>query len=263
MFGKGSLSLLEEYGGDSSDEEVPGPRVSVKRTYDSDSSYPSKRLPVPSQFSNKNENDYVDDPLLHEGRVRSFAHERGNWPSYICIPFEAHMGLQNFLLAIKKIVPEYIELKQCNDFHISLTKTVILRYIWITPFVQSVQEYIKCFNKFMIVFGNAKVYCNEEKTRTFIGIEIKSGYDSLLKIVENLNHSLSEYKLPPFYEDPSFHMSIAWCLGDRQSELNDCLPEINSILETLKEIHNDDNWYIFVEYLLGKIGNKQFQFHLR
>lgn len=42
MFQKGALSLLNNYGSDSSDDEVPGPRVSTKRTHKSDSEDPSE-----------------------------------------------------------------------------------------------------------------------------------------------------------------------------------------------------------------------------
>lgn len=42
MFNKGALSLLTNYGSDSSDDEVPGPRVSTKRTHKSDDEEPSE-----------------------------------------------------------------------------------------------------------------------------------------------------------------------------------------------------------------------------
>lgn len=28
----------------------------------------------------------IDNPSEHEGRLRSFAHERGNWATYVYIP---------------------------------------------------------------------------------------------------------------------------------------------------------------------------------
>ena len=52
----------------------------------------SPRLPVPfnilSMFGDQGRPYAQDDPALHEGRIRSFAHERGNWASYIYIPCE-------------------------------------------------------------------------------------------------------------------------------------------------------------------------------
>lgn len=52
----------------------------------------------------------------------------------------------------------------------------------------------------MILFDSFKVYCNEERTRTFLGLQIKTGYDSLLKLVEVLDKCLAEFTLSPFYE---------------------------------------------------------------
>ena len=34
------------------------------------------------------ESDELEDGLKHEGRVRSFAHVRGNWATYVYIPCE-------------------------------------------------------------------------------------------------------------------------------------------------------------------------------
>lgn len=54
--------------------------------------------------------------------------------------------------------------------------------------------------RFVIMFDGLKVYCNDERTRTFIGLKIKTGYDSLLNIVEMLDECLKEYNLPTFYK---------------------------------------------------------------
>ncbi|CAG9770916.1 unnamed protein product [Ceutorhynchus assimilis] len=259
-----ALALLNNYGGDSSDEEVPGPKVSTKRTFkeDEDCNYSKKRLPVPQQFLQSKSLEHQDDPSLHAGRVRSFAHERGNWATFVHIPYEAQCGVVELFSHIEETVPKHLELKIADDFHISLTKTVILKYHWISAFVKSLQENLKHFRKFFILFDSVKVYCNEERTRTFLGIQIRSGRDTLVKMVETLDICLKEYDLPTFYKDPSFHMSIAWCVGDVEKELQNYLPQINDKLEQLMEIHSQDNWYIYVDYLLCKTGNKYFQFVL-
>lgn len=46
MSNQGALALLTDYGGDSSEEEVPGPRVSTKRTFreEDNSDNPQKRF---------------------------------------------------------------------------------------------------------------------------------------------------------------------------------------------------------------------------
>lgn len=52
----------------------------------------------------------------------------------------------------------------------------------------------------MIMFDSFKIYCNEERTRTFIGLTVKTGFDSLMQLVEVLDKCLVEYKLPTFYQ---------------------------------------------------------------
>lgn len=50
------------------------------------------------------------------------------------------------------------------------------------------------------MFDSLNVYCNEERTRTFIGVEIKTGYDSLFNLVKIFNGCLTEFRLPEFYK---------------------------------------------------------------
>ena len=48
------------------------------------------KLPVPcdilSMFGGNDKPCALDDPDVHEGRIRSFPHERGNWASLVYIP---------------------------------------------------------------------------------------------------------------------------------------------------------------------------------
>lgn len=57
-------------------------------------------------------------------------------------------------------------------------------------------------------------------------------------------------------------MSIAWIVGDVEEELNKYISEMNSIFNQLISVYSQENWYIYVNYLLCKSGNKTFQFNL-
>lgn len=59
--------------------------------------------------------------------------------------------------------------------------------------------YVDIFYRFLILFDTLQVYCNEERTRTFLGLCIKSGRDTLVNIVDALNKGLTEFNLPTFY----------------------------------------------------------------
>ena len=50
----------------------------------------SERLPMPSgvlnMFKDEEPNEHEDDPCQHQGRKRTFAHERGNWATFVFVP---------------------------------------------------------------------------------------------------------------------------------------------------------------------------------
>ncbi|VEN52358.1 unnamed protein product [Callosobruchus maculatus] len=99
-------------------------------------------------------------------------------------------GVLDLVTSIINKLGGKIPLKQTDDFHISLSKTVILKYHWIPTFVESVKTKINVCRKFMVIFDSLKIYCNEERTRTFIGLQIGSGYDSLIKITLTQTHEV-------------------------------------------------------------------------
>jgi len=50
-----------------------------------------RNLPPPVSVSNQSKRGSTDDIEQHEGRIRSFEHERGNWASYISVTGSAHL----------------------------------------------------------------------------------------------------------------------------------------------------------------------------
>lgn len=122
------------------------------------------RLPVPSIISEKSVNDsYADEPEKHKGRLRSFPHERGNWSTYVYIPcMYASLSLLvncnccNYMFFCYLVTPSKklfcfinILLRECSkitefdiieDFHLSLSRTVVLKYHWITSFFSSLKN---------------------------------------------------------------------------------------------------------------------------
>lgn len=103
-----ALSALMQYGDSDSEsdsmevESVDVERLAEKRARSSspaaengDGRQPKRTpLPVPAvlqgMFGGSAEQGPRDDPALHQGRVRNFAHVRGNWATYVCIPCESY-----------------------------------------------------------------------------------------------------------------------------------------------------------------------------
>uniref|UniRef100_A0A672NK74 U6 snRNA phosphodiesterase n=1 Tax=Sinocyclocheilus grahami TaxID=75366 RepID=A0A672NK74_SINGR len=219
------------------------------------SAHLTPRLPLPDSWIEKSEE--------HAGRQRSFQHERGNWATYVFCPYdpeEAFLELLNEMMVVA--AAHGIPLNLSEEFHVSISKTVVLRHHWIQPFIQSIQTGLTQSQKFFCLADKLRVYSNVEKTRTFLGMEISTGKTQLLELIKMLDETMKEFNLSTFYKDPSFHISLAWCVGDHTERLKKtCLSQMQSFIDG----HEDGPFYIQLNCteLRCKSGNKVFLFSLQ
>ncbi|NXA53041.1 USB1 phosphodiesterase, partial [Nothocercus julius] len=165
-------------------------------------------------------------------------------------------------LVVRRARAHAAPLAPMDDFHVSLSQSVVLRYHWINPFVQSLKERLAPFHRFFCVADQVKVYTNQNKTRTFIGLEVSAGHFQLLELVSEVDRVMEEFDLPTFYKDPSFHISLAWCVGDLTSRLEgQCLQELQDIVDKFED--SAHLLRIQWEQIRCKSGNKYFSFPLR
>ncbi|KAL0871922.1 hypothetical protein ABMA27_004374 [Loxostege sticticalis] len=249
------LSFISNYGSSSDESETEctqQPQLKKPKLQVPDLSF----VPVVSSES------HLDDPQEHDGRVRSFPHVRGNWATFIYVKYSGDKSVFNLSQKILEILSAYEDsCHSCENIHISLSKTVVLQYHLITPFTKCLQEAFGDTQCFHLEFLGVKVYCNEDNTRTFIALEVDYyTKKKLLKLSQKVDSVLKEFKLPLFYEDPSFHMSIIWLNGNKKAELSSLIPEFNICLK--EEIGNTVQ-PILVSDLSWKIGNKYFKFSLQ
>ena len=74
------------------------------------------------------------------------------------------------------------------------------------------------------------VLVNEEKTRTFIAIQVQSS-KALEQVVKCCDDSLLEFDIQDkFYDPPEFHISFAWILGDQTCQLKSALVNPENIV---------------------------------
>ncbi|XP_048211443.1 U6 snRNA phosphodiesterase 1 isoform X2 [Perognathus longimembris pacificus] len=230
------------------------------------SSLPCQRFPVPesvlNMFSNTEEGP-EDDSTKHGGRIRTFPHERGNWATHIYIPYEAREEFLDLLDVLLPHAQTYEpRLVRMEEFHLSLSQSVVLRHHWILPFVQSLKDHVASFQKFFFTANQVKIYTNQEKTRTFVGFEVTSGHAQFLDLVSEVDRVMEEFSLATFYQDPSFHISLAWCVGDAHLQLEgQCLRELQEIVD-----HFEDSELLLralAEQVRCKSGNKFFSVPLK
>ncbi|XP_029008494.1 U6 snRNA phosphodiesterase 1 isoform X2 [Betta splendens] len=221
-------------------------------------------LPLPgcllTMFSDELE-PQTEDSSLHGGRIRSFKHERGNWATYVYLPYQPEEEFTELLQELLSTAGACgVVLTPQEEFHISLSQTVVLRHHWIHPFTQSLKSGLVHCKRFMCSTGKLRVYSNAEKTRTFLGIEVYTGHAQLMDLVGVVDRTMEEFHLETFYKEPSFHVSLAWCVGDMTVEMKECIQE----LQRLVDEHEEGPFVLTLDCmeLRCRTGNKTFSFQL-
>ncbi|XP_076373936.1 U6 snRNA phosphodiesterase 1 [Tachypleus tridentatus] len=225
------------------------------------------RLQVPEQvlhmFNDTVSKPCKDDTKQHEGRIRSFPHERGMWATYVYVPYipsPEFLNLSNLLVGVA--LQQDVRFTLSEDFHLSLSHTQQLRHHWIEPFIDSLKTALCEIPNFTVSFDSVEVYENQQGTRTFIGLKVHHGINCLKQLTERVNDCLDEFKLPQFYKDPSFHMSVAWCVGNKTREVMFLLPDLQIVLQTWVQEHLKKRSFP-VTKVLCKSGNKMFNICLK
>ncbi|KAM6058093.1 U6 snRNA phosphodiesterase 1 isoform 3-T3 [Chlamydotis macqueenii] len=241
----------EEEGGRRNGEQGP-PQASAGRL----------RLPAPTGLPDDPEPEEAvkDDSSRHGGRLRGFPHERGNWATHVYLPSAGSPGLPRSHLRLfvdrhGRVPPQ--PLTVCRPA-LPLDTALRLRS---APAPGPLPQDLSSF-RFFCVADQVKVYTNENKTRTFIGLEVSAGHFQLLELVSEVDRVLEEFDLPTFYKDPSFHISLAWCVGDLSERLEgQCLRELQDIVDGFE----DSALLLRVQWeqVRCKSGNKYFSFPLR
>lgn len=249
---------LVDYDYNSSDDESSNiGQENMLKTKDENSKSP---LPIPSSvikmFGNIPEENKEDDKMQHGGRIRSFPHERGVWATYFFIKYEYPPHINMIEDMLKVIERNGIKMNILSNLHISLSRTLKLRHHWIQPLIDSLKTKLVNTFSFKLFLKSVEVYTNEENTRTFLALKVHSGINEMIKIVQKIDKCLEDYKLLPFYQNPSFHVSIAWCLGNMEQKILQVLADLEMVFHSFKDYSECRT--ITVTSIYCKSGNKQF-----
>lgn len=218
-------------------------------------------IPLPASinamFNERSREIVHDDPSLHGGRIRSFGHEKNNWATYVYIDL-----LDCDLEEAKNFILSELELEPVEQHHVSISRVVSLRHHWIDPLVESLRQTVERSKPFPLSLNKLQVYCNDDKTRTFVGLETTAGVQDLQRLTYGVDKCLKEYNLPPFYYPPSFHVSLGWCLGDMRAPIKTILQKVELKLVDILE-DDDELGKLIVRNIHCKAGNKIFEFKLK
>ncbi len=206
-----------------------------------------------------------------QGRSRSFPHERNSWASFVSawVPGLDELGrslARSLLDELNRGIDDH-ELNcfhLVDDPHLSLSRVHSLRHHWIEPLAQSISQKAGALKRFKVSFTGLRVLANEEETRTFVGLAVSDTIgQSLADVTQCVDECLSGFGLRPFYDPPSYHVSLVWCLGDATQKVlhlgrggGTTWQELESRL--LTRVH-ERPLYLHVEGLKFRAGNKVFQ----
>ncbi|KAK7115116.1 U6 snRNA phosphodiesterase 1-like [Littorina saxatilis] len=283
------MAALVNYSGSSSDEEsdeeltrqsgkrrasdgtTQGPLQKFVKKNDTAENGQCKKssLPLPGAIrgmfgapdTDSDSRDKGDNPEQHGGRVRSFPHVAGNWASYVFIPVPPDERLKSFVDQIL-VCLRPLNFERMDNLHISLSRTVSIRHHWIQPLTESLKEQFQKQYSCICDIGPLKMYTNDEKTRTFISLEVNVDDTNLVEYTSAVDSCFKQFNLPAFYQNPSFHISLVWSVGDVMGQIPDkTKSKLHVLAGEFLSTHTDLS-VIPVDKVYLKTGNKMFAFHL-
>lgn len=199
-----------------SSEDDDEPPVAKKRKLPSLS--PSLTTPAP-----------VDNPALHQGRVRTTPHVDGQYAAYVYVSLAVERGsalnkvIHDACDDAKAAVPALNnswsagELSKKSELHISLSRPTYLRAHQREVFKRAVKNLSRQFAPFTASFATFSELINDERSRTFLTMEIGAGHRELRALSDALTPTLQSIRQKEFYTNPRFHASFAWALLDRHA----------------------------------------------
>lgn len=142
------------------------------------------------------------------------------------------------------------ELEFDSNFHISLSKSFILRKHQIKPFVDSIRFNLSLYKSFNINFSGYTLFNNEDYSRSFASFYISKGAKDICDLISSVDKVMKLYSQPIYYDPAIPHMSVASC------------PD-NLDWEEIDEDWDDISNNFSVEEIICKIGNKIFNIPLK
>ncbi|KAF8471004.1 U6 snRNA phosphodiesterase Usb1, partial [Russula ochroleuca] len=182
-----------------------------------------------------------DDPSKHQGRTRTTPHVDGQWAAYVYVPI-ALRGSST--AALRRVVERAVGIAKtagetgivpvhtlgssgsgsgdvvevCDELHVSLTRPFFLRAYQREEMKRAVRDVAKAHSPFVASFAAFSDLTNDERTRTFLSLEVGGGHQEFRALSDALTPALHSFRQKEYYEQPRFHTSFAWVLRDPQAQ---------------------------------------------
>ncbi|KAL1736866.1 hypothetical protein EV714DRAFT_197664 [Schizophyllum commune] len=166
---------------------------------------------------------HVDNPALHQGRIRSVPHVDGQWACHVYVPVTLKPRS-----ALRDVLEDAIQSAKTAkmsafhtfwdaetprpELHISLSRPIFLRAHQREDLKRAVKRVARETQGFSTSFTSFSVLTNDENTRAFLTVEVGAGHPELAAMTAKLTPFLSSIRQQEYYSDPKYHASIGWTL---------------------------------------------------
>ena len=219
-----ALQALADYDSSSSDDdaEVPCKRA---RTDAQENRLPSPPLEADDDDAVAARHDAAATDGL--GRVRQFGHVDGHYAVHVFLPVAAESshvdaalraGLGKAAAALAaRSRPGCVKVHALDpdEYHISLSRTVMLPQAQIEPFADALRVALRpCRAAARVPLATRLCeLANDTQTRFFAAVEVErgtAGHATALTLVDAVDRVMARYGQPQFYAERRLHFSIAW-----------------------------------------------------
>lgn len=114
-----------------------------------------------------------------QGRKRTVPHKKNSWATYVYFQVDLSQDKPNILKYCKG-------LEEIDEQHISLSRTVYLKQHQLDSFIKSIDNKLKSIKSFDLSFAQIAQLTNDEKTRSFVTLEVGKGYNEVSKYLNIL-----------------------------------------------------------------------------
>ena len=130
----------------------------------------------------------VDNPALHQGRVRSSPHVEGRWACHVYVPVVSETSgqlgevLSNAFRAAKAKVPTLYQIGLEDDqweLHISLSRPTFLWTHQREEFKNTVRRVAASHHGWALSLAEFIKLENDDRSRTFLAIQVGAGHEQV------------------------------------------------------------------------------------
>ncbi|KAJ9084358.1 poly(U)-specific 3'-to-5' RNA exonuclease, variant 2 [Entomophthora muscae] len=163
----------------------------------------------------------------HQGRVRSIPHKEGDWATFVFIKIPVSNEIRKWLGVLERQSNKiYCQENKSGDLSktyiqscisvskpylsLSLSRTVYLKWAHIERFKIMLAESIQSSKSFDLSFSGLVTFENEEKTRSFLSLDVHPnslGPPALHSLLNKVDAVMKKLQLSTFYQ---FHVSLLW-----------------------------------------------------